>query len=170
MKTEQRRPARANGAGFTLLEIVIALVVVAVLATLAVPSFSGTVVRTRLHHAAQALAADLAEARFQAARDASALYVVPNADARCWAVATVADCGCGAPAPCQRQRVDATAWHGVEFIAAQPVRLAPDGTAPATVVAVLGSAAGDRVQVTMGPLGRAHVCVAAGAAGVYARC
>ena len=54
--------------GFTLLELVITLAVLGILSTLAMPSLGSRVDRARLVGTAEMLAADIAEARFEAAR------------------------------------------------------------------------------------------------------
>jgi len=90
--TCRARPINAARArqrrGFTLLELMIGLAVLAVLATLAVPSMGSALQRQRLRAAAEHLAADLNEARFEATRRGQILHVLPRSGpAWCWAVA-----------------------------------------------------------------------------------
>ncbi|MBZ8144074.1 pilus assembly protein FimT, partial [Rubrivivax gelatinosus] len=81
--------------GLTLLETMIALALLALLASLAAPSFGGAVERARLRYAAETLAADIADARLEAARRGQALHLDVHAGADwCWAIASQPGCGC----------------------------------------------------------------------------
>jgi type IV fimbrial biogenesis protein FimT len=152
--------------GFTLIEIAITLAVLAILGALALPGLGAGLERTRLHAAAQSLAADLAEARFEAARRGTPLHLVVNAGERdaCWAVATQADCTCGAPQPCQLRRVTQADLAGVRLLEARAVQLDPQGQVQQPVqAATLASRSGDeRLRVDVSALGRARVCAVSG--------
>jgi type IV fimbrial biogenesis protein FimT len=159
---EPMKPRRATG--LTLLELAIALAVLAVLGTLALPSMGAYLAHTRLQAAAQALADDITNARFEAAGRGQALHVQPTAGAAwCWAVSATPDCACGQAQACQLHRVSAADHAQVRLLQAQPVRLDPTGTAPAGTVAVLESPRGERLKVEVSALGRARVCAASGA-------
>ena len=93
MKT---RLSRLVQCGLTLLELSIALALLAVLGAIAVPSLGSRLDQQRLYGAAEALVADVNEARFEAARQGRPLHVVmQSGDNWCWAVATLASCPCG---------------------------------------------------------------------------
>jgi type IV fimbrial biogenesis protein FimT len=101
-------PAR----GLTLLELAIVMAVLAVLSALAAPSMAARLRAERLLSAAEMFAADIADARHEAARRGRALHVqalavapptatalqggkpVAGAASWCWAVATQAACPC----------------------------------------------------------------------------
>lgn len=152
-------PRRALG--FTLIELCMTLAVLAVLGAIALPSFATRLDRQRLQAAAETLAADLADARFEAARRGQALHVVPQAGAEgwCWTVATAPGCACGQPQPCQLKTVAAAEHPGVRLVQAEPVVMAADGAAGASqVAALLEGRRGDRLQVATSPAGRVRIC------------
>lgn len=156
--------------GLTLLELMIALVVVTLLATLALPSVRGSE-RARLKLAAETLASDLAEARFEAARRGSPLQVdVAAGPAWCWVVATQQACSCsGAPA-CQLKAEQAASYAGVQLVTGQGARFAPDGSTDGAGTALFQSSRGEQLRVNVSPLGRARVCSVGGSVSGYPVC
>ncbi|RDI99747.1 prepilin-type N-terminal cleavage/methylation domain-containing protein [Dyella solisilvae] len=70
----------AQGRGVTLIELLIAMSVLAVLAMLAAPAFHDTVGRHQLSAAADALAADLTYARMEAMQRATFVSLCPSRD------------------------------------------------------------------------------------------
>jgi prepilin-type N-terminal cleavage/methylation domain-containing protein len=151
MPTARRR-------GLTLLELMIVIGVLAVLSTLALPSMGRQLERHRLQAAAEALTADLAEARFEAARRGQALHLdVHPSTPWCWAVTTAPGCHCGTPQACQLRAVRAEDHRHVRLVAARPVRFDSDGRADGGLGAVL-EAGSERLQVEVGVLGRARIC------------
>jgi type IV fimbrial biogenesis protein FimT len=152
--------------GMTLIELAIALAVMAVLATLAVPGLGARLDRQRLQGAAEGLAADLAEARFEAARRGSTLFV-ESADAAdgaawCWAVTTNAGCSCSQTQACQVHATRASDFPGVRMASGISARLDPSGTAPAAQAATLEGSRGDRLRVELSTLGRTRICAEKG--------
>jgi type IV fimbrial biogenesis protein FimT len=164
-------PQRARNLGLTLIELAIVLAVLAVLGTLAVPTFSNRLARERLAATAERLAADVSEARFEAARRGQPLYVrAALGSGACWAIATSPGCSCELPQACQVRRMPATASSGVRTVQAQDVRLEPGGTAAAASAAVLESKAGESLRVDVLALGRTRICTAHGPATKYPPC
>lgn len=107
--------------GFTLLELVVTLAVMAVLGTLALPSLGQRVDRARLAGAAEGLAADIAEARFEAARLGRSLHVqARDGTDWCWSVANAPGCGCAAAQACQLKTVRASDHPGVRLLESFP--------------------------------------------------
>ncbi|MBX3603053.1 MAG: pilus assembly protein FimT [Rubrivivax sp.] len=163
-------PRRALG--LTLIELCMTLAVLAVLGALALPSFATRLDRQRLYTAAETLAADLADARFEAARRGQALHLVPqgSADAWCWAVATAPGCACGQPQACALKTVSATEHPGVRLLEARSVALAAEGLpVEVGVAALLESRRGERLQVAISPAGRTRICAPGGARDASAR-
>lgn len=166
------RPRR-HLAGLTLLELAIAMAVMAILGSLALPPFAQRLSRERLTRAAETLAADISEARFLAAREGHALHLRSQSGGDwCWSVSAATVCDCAQPQSCQIRRVPAATFGGVTMVNAGAVALAPDGTAAGSnpVVASLQALGGERLAVQVGPLGRPHICVAAGKVGKYPAC
>lgn len=154
--------------GFTLIEIGLALAVLAILAALALPDVGRRMERQRLQAAAQGLAGDLAEARFEAARQGQALFVEARVAASrdsgwCWAVARSAGCDCTAALACQVHAVRSADWRGVRLVEGLAVTLQPGGTATgAQQSALLESSRGEQLRVEVSALGRARVCATRG--------
>lgn len=148
--------------GLTTVELVIALAALAVLATIALPSFGSLLGRHRLVAAAEMLAADLSLARLQSAQSGHALHVVLQpGDDWCWAVARTPGCDCRAQAvpACALKTVGAVELPGVRLQADGDAHFAPDARPQSRVEAVLATRDGDQtLQVRLSPLGRASIC------------
>lgn len=144
--------------GVTLLELVATLAVLAVLCSLALPSLGQRVDRARLAGAAEGLAADIAEARFEAARLGRPLHVQarPGTD-WCWSVANAPGCGCATAQACQLKTVQAPDHPGVRLLDPFALQLHPGGEAD-TQPARLEGRHGERLRVTLTPLGRTRIC------------
>ncbi len=167
----RRIAAARTPRGLTLIELMIAIAVLGILATLAAPTLADRLARQRLASAAETLAMDLAEARVEAVESGRPLHVVFERGADwCWAVAREASCGCAQPAPCQLKTERAVDWPGVELTAADATGFEPAGTPPAGARAEFrGRGSGHRLEVSLSPLGRARLCTSTGLTG-YAAC
>jgi type IV fimbrial biogenesis protein FimT len=144
--------------GFTLLELVVTLAVLAVLGMLALPSLGQRVDRARLAGAAELLAADIADARFEAARQGRPLHVQARDGADwCWSVATAPGCGCAAARACQLKTVQAPDHPGVRLLEPFELQLHPGGEADAEPARLEGRR-GERLRVALTPLGRTRIC------------
>lgn len=165
----------ARGArGFTLLEAATAVALVAIVATLALPSFGAAMERSRLKAAAEALASDLQEARFEAARRGQALHVeLSPGPAWCWSVSTAPGCGCGAAA-CRLKAATAAEHAGVTLVEARSASFTPTGgpdvPAPVNAGATFESGHGERLRVELSALGRARICAPHARVSGYAPC
>lgn len=156
--------------GFTLLEAMIVIALVALVASLALPSFSGAAERARLKSAAETLASDLAEARFEAARRGSGLHVeITPGPAWCWSVATQPGCGCGAAA-CRLKAASGSDHAGIVLADARSAHFQPLGTAEAGAGALFESTRGEQLKVELSALGRARICAPGGRVAGYAAC
>ncbi len=151
--------------GLTLLELAVVMAVLVILAALAVPSLGARLERQRVQGAAEALAADLAEARFEAARRSVPLFVEASTGAEwCWAIATRAGCPCGDPqaSACQLHGALAKEHKGVRLVEGLAVRMDPAGTVPVAQAAAMETSRGDRLRIEVAPTGRSRVCVERG--------
>jgi len=170
------KPQAARSRGLTLLELMIALAMLAVVASLALPGFGAAAERARLKNSAETLAADLAEARFEAANRGQALVVDFRGGANwCWSVATAPGCDCSGTAvpQCQLKGVHASEHAGIELLQSHATVFDPTGAVAGTASAggaLFQSARGDRLRVSVSPLGRATICVAAGTVAGYMAC
>ncbi len=159
-------------AGLTMIELTIAIAVLVLLATLALPSFQARIERQRLAGAAQALAADLSDARFEAVRRGRALHVEPsqNSGAWCWSVATEPGCSCAQAQPCLLRAVQASSYAGISLSSSRAVRLDPNGTSESQTAALFTSTRGERLRVDTQALGRVNICSVEGVDSRYPRC
>jgi type IV fimbrial biogenesis protein FimT len=155
--------------GFTLAEVAVAIALLAILATLAVPSFGNALARHRLKAAAEHLAHDLAEARADAEQRGVPRHVSFERGARwCYAVSAAAGCGCHAAAACALKTVDGSDHPGVALVDSSDAGFQPDGAGTAGA-ALLQGADGAQLRVGLTRLGRPSVCTPGGAvAGVPA--
>jgi type IV fimbrial biogenesis protein FimT len=172
-----RHPERAVARrGLTLLELMIALAIVAVLASLALPSMGASMARQRLKAAAEGLAADLAQARQEAAHRSAPLHLSVRTGAHwCWATVDASGCDCHAALPCRLKATPAEDHPGVRLAQAAPVSFLPSGdtslaAAASTKVAEFESERGERLRVDMTRLGRARICAPGGALPGYPAC
>ena len=171
------RPARACR-GLTLVELTIALVIAAMLGAMALPSFAAMLQQRRLAAAAQALAADLGEARQEAIRRGQPVTLRFGWRAADWCYELVAGAGQSAPTDCAGadprllKRVRASDHPGITVVDAMPMTLAPDGATPLLQApsTLLANARGEQLRVRLSRLGRAAICAPAAAVGTTPRC
>ncbi|MBS1178918.1 MAG: hypothetical protein H6R06_3330 [Proteobacteria bacterium] len=148
------RPVR----GLTLLETMVALAIVAVLMTLALPSFGSMVSRHRLKAAAEQMSMDLAELRLLAAQRGQPLHLNLSAGAQwCYALAVASGCDCRVPQGCQLKTVRAQDHPGVRLLEGQDLRIDPQ-PGQGGGGALLQGSDGARLRVSLSPLGRPKVC------------
>ena len=157
--------------GLTLIEIAVGIAILALLAAIAVPSFAESIGRARLAGAAETLASDLAEARFEAARSGQPLYVVFSTGADwCYAVAREPRCDCHGAQSCQIKVARAADAPGVDLVEAEDAHFEPNASDPPGGEALWRGLGGSKsLQVALTPLGRAKVCSPSGLRG-YAGC
>lgn len=154
-----------------MLELVIAMAVLAVLGALALPSLGARLDQQRLSSAAEALLADLQEARFEAVRQGRALHlVVQTGPAWCWAVAQHAACPCGQGQACELRSARPQDHAGVQLLQAQPLLLTPQGLPSAAASQTLESRRGLQLRVDTQALGRARICTLRGPTVRYPAC
>ena len=159
----------AAGSGFTLLELVIALAITALLAAMAVPTFSSLVARQRLQATVEHLRADIALARQEAGRRALPVHLVfQPGSSWCYAIGTgaLADCReplLPGPGNGVIKVVQGRDQPGVQLLLARPMTLDSRTGASLRIdgMARFVSADGKQLQVRLGPLGRANLCTPA---------
>ena len=153
--------------GLTLIEVMIALAILAILATMAAPTLTERLARQRLVSAAETLAMDMAEARVEAVQSGQPLHVVFSRQRNwCYAVARTAACSCESAQPCQLKVERASDWPSVILAHAENVTLLPVGTPDMGMNArFVGVGGRHDLQVGLSPLGRSRVCSSTGMPG-----
>ena len=176
MGVHGRVPPPARARGFTLIELMVALAVVAILATLAVPTYAEFTARQRLAAAAQQLTLELNQARQDAVGRGVPMHVTLRGGPQwCFAVSAQPACDCGAPAPCAQRHGGAGALRGVELSAAAATGSASfDPRSGRSLVsgplARLDAGSGLAVRIDLQPSGRARACSEGARIGDIARC
>lgn len=172
---------RQRACGVSLLEACIVLAVAAVLAAMAVPSFSAALQRRAVEAAASQFEFDVHEARMQALARSQGVRMRFAEDGRCYVLHTgAADaCSCegGGPPRCSAgaEVLKAERWgeHSpVRVHARAPSTLfdAAHGTAsPANTIRITG-ADGRAVHEVVNLMGRVHACSPAPALAGYRPC
>ncbi len=163
--------ARLHSSGFTLIEVMVVVAVLAILLGIAAPSFQSMLDKRRLIGAAEQLYADLQYARSEAIkRNASVTVSFSPGTNWCYGIALAA-CACGVAGSCQLDGVDKVVssgdFRGVSlppgsptftFAAASATFEPRRGTAPGgNGTATLRSTTGD-IEVIVGSLGRVRIC------------
>lgn len=164
--------SRAARRGVTLIELMIALAIMVVLLSLALPSMLSGLQRQRLKGAAESLAADLNEARFEAARRGVNVHFgfTPGAE-WCYAASVAPGCDCKSRQPCQIKAVRSEDHRHVGLVDAQGTMFTPDsGARTSGGTALLQSPGGDRLRVELSGMGRARICAPDGAMPGYPAC
>lgn len=148
-------------AGLTLLELTVAVAIVGILASLAIPSFGAQLARTHLKGAAERIAAEIAEARFEASRLGQTLHVhFEGGPQWCYSVSAADGCACGSTAQaCQIRNTQGKDMPGVLLERASDLHFSPtDGTVAEVARIDLRSSHGEALRVELTRLGRAKVC------------
>ncbi|MFN0183657.1 MAG: Tfp pilus assembly protein FimT/FimU [Aquabacterium sp.] len=162
MPSAQPLPRVARSRGLTLLELAAVLAIVAIVTTAAVPSLMSWVARQRLKAAAEQLAAQLTEARFEAVRRGVAIHFSSRGEGGhwCWAIGTVPGLNCSVDQPSALRMVRNGDHAGVQLLRAEPLSFEPrDGRLRTPAAGVqLRSARGEVLAVRLTPLGRATIC------------
>lgn len=153
--------------GFTLIEMVVTVAVLAILLGVAVPAFQDTLAKRRLVGAAEQLYADLNYARGEAIKRNTNVTVSFSAGTDwCYGIA-LATCACGTTGSCQLDGVEkvvsSSNFRGVSlpsayltFTGAKTTFEPRRGTAGAGT-ATLSSSTGS-VELTVSSLGRVSIC------------
>lgn len=157
--------------GLTLIEIAVALAVLAILASIGVPMFKERIARQRLVTTAELLAQDLVDARFEAAQSGTTLHIVfSSGNDWCYAVSRSPACGCHGQDACQMKVVRASDAPGVQMSQADDLAFDPAALQPDPGGAWLSSlGVGHQLQVALTPLGRPRLCTSTALAG-YPAC
>jgi type IV fimbrial biogenesis protein FimT len=170
--------------GVSLVELMVVVVVLAMLATFALPAFADLTARQRLRGAADNLRGDLVFARSEAIKRQTHVFVVFSRGAQwCYAVTLDPTCGCdrvcNSPDSLLRQIHSSESAEGVELLTAtfagtfcgaeECVRFDPfhGNAAGSNGTATFLGAEGSKYKVIVAAIGRARACRASGDSGGF---
>ncbi len=164
------KPVRAVGAGVSLLEVLLALAIVALLAVQAVPAAQGLLAKQRLKGAAEIIGAELRAARLEAIRANRSLavrFVIQDSGQWCMGISDAGPCACdreeclidGRPAP----RLDSTALPHIRLASNFPghlLRFGPlrGGARPGTLRVRIAGKSEKEMRIVVSSLGRIRLC------------
>ena len=162
----------ARNQGLTLVELVISLAIMAILVSLAVPEGGRLLARWKLQATAERLSGDLQAARLDAVERGLTQHVhLQSGKQWCWSVSEWRGCGCEEALRCQRVRAVAPGSGGVVLEADAKLLFEPTANSQVQVQTLpLSNGYGDRIQVTLTPMGRARICTPAGSSLSYPAC
>jgi len=166
-------PSRRGSRGLTLVELMLALAILAVLGLMAGPSLGSMLARHRVQAAASQLGIDLGDSRHEATRRGSKVYVnFQSGSDWCYVVTLDPAATCASEGDRVLKRVHARQHPGVTLSVAQAVVF--DGITgmgpPVPAQVHLASARGDALDVHVSLLGRARVCAPDGVLKAFPRC
>ena len=165
-------------AGFSLVELMVVIAVLAIIAAVALPSFQGMRDAARVRSAVEAVYSQLQFARSESVKQNRDLFVsVTTGASWCVGISNVTGCACGTPGSCQFGPAGALAENNVLAENFVGVSLASNlteflidnrrgGTAAAATLTLTGGSS-KTGSVTISPLGRVSIC---GNAGGYPSC
>ena len=156
----KRHSARRAARGLTLVELMVAIAMLAVLGVMAGPPMGSMMARHRVQAAAAQLGADLGDTRHEATRRGGKVYVnFQGGGDWCYVITSDPAATCATDSERVFKRVRARQYPGVALNAAQPIVFDTSGLGPAVPAQVeLSSARGDLVVVQVSLLGRAKAC------------
>lgn len=172
-------------AGVTLIELMVALSVLAILATVAAPSFARFMEKSRLRGAADEMASLIASARGEAVKRGRDVTISMGGTAAAWCIganeaptpavaaqfATSAACDCTVSTACLvdgGRRVVSSGEYGGVTASAVTASLTIDGKVGSVVglsstsVTLTSAGSNFQLQLTVSPLGQTRVCVPSG--------
>lgn len=157
--------ATQQNSGFTLVELMVTVAVLAILLTIGIPSFQGTLDKRRLTGAAEQLYADLQYARTEAIKRNARVFVSFTTGTNwCYGMATTAACDCTAANSCQldgvNKVVSSQGYRGVslaETFDGADTHFDPRHGASDNGKATFSSSSGS-IEVIVGNLGRVRIC------------
>ncbi len=176
-----RVPKGFTQEGFTLVELMVAIAIFAILATMAVPSFNSFIDKYRVKRAADTLSAFMINTKSEAIKRNKNVSAVITGGGATWCVgmteATTCDCSTGI---CQIDGVDrvihSTSFKGVKLVGpntGHAFQFKPQrGTVKGNETVELESAAGLKVNVVVGTFGRIRLCSPSGSGNIggYPKC
>jgi type IV fimbrial biogenesis protein FimT len=147
--------------GFTLIEAVFTLAVLAIILSAAVPSYASYLARQRLRHVAELLEQDLRRAREQSVNDGRNVYVSFHSGPQwCWGSsrASICDCDTGLPR-CDMGSINYQDYKGTLLQSGQSITFeAGKGRALDWTRIGLSNDKNQQLYLDLNPMGRPTIC------------
>lgn len=162
--------------GFTLNELLVVIGIVAIMASLAVPSYQWATDKYRLKSAADTLRGDLQFARIQAITNNQSVYVsiIATGASWCYGMNVGSTCTCTTPGSCTLKQVSSNDFSGITLssnFASNPTFDPVRGVVAPAGNAVLQSNLGKQSQINLSLIGKIGVCTPVGQTGAgYSSC
>ncbi|HEY0954437.1 MAG TPA: prepilin-type N-terminal cleavage/methylation domain-containing protein [Roseateles sp.] len=153
--------AAAPARGFTLIEAVITLAVLAIILSVAIPSYNSYISRQRLRHVAELLELDLRRARALAVDEGRNIHVSFQSGPQwCWGASRQAPCNCATGLPrCELGGVGAVNHKGTLLQAGQGITFeAGLGRALGWARIGISNERNQQLYLDLNPLGRPSIC------------
>lgn len=147
--------------GFTLIEAVFVMAVLAIILSAAVPSYASYVARQRLRHVAELLEMDLRRARALSVDERRDIHVSFHSGPQwCWGSSRVAACDCATATPrCELGSVSSRDHKGTLLQSGQGVAFqAGIGTALDWTRIGISNDRNQQLYIDLNPLGRPSIC------------
>lgn len=168
---------RSNN-GFTLIELMVTIAIMAIIAVIAAPALQGFVDKTRLKGATDRLYADMQFARSEAVKRNSNVSISFSTGSNwCYGIHAGGACNCSTANSCNIKTVSHSEFNGITLDSATFTSSATTfnpvlGTLSVAGLARLGSSGGKQACVHMSVIGQVRLCSPAGSAnlGGYPTC
>lgn len=156
-----------GNSGLTLIELMVVLALIAILASLGVPSFQSAVDKYRLKGVAENIYADMQYARLEALKNNQAVFLnFTTGTSWCYGFNGSSACDCATAGSCTLREVSATqrpgaVLQGATFASSpsfEPIRGLASQAGDLTLVSPLGR----QIRISMNLLGRIDVCTPSG--------
>ncbi len=159
--SRDRRNRRASPRGFTLIEVIATMVVLAILLAVAVPSYTTHLARQKLRHVAELLEMDLRRARELSVTENRNLHVSFHSGPQwCWGLSRAQPCDCATGAPrCEQGGVSWRDHPGHLLQSGQSVVFqAGMGRALDWTRIGISNERHQQLHIDLNPLGRPAIC------------
>ena len=147
--------------GFTLVEAVFAMAVLAIILAAAVPSYAGYLARQRLRHVAELLELDLRRARTLSVDEGRDIHVsFVSGPQWCWGTSRQGPCDCGTGLPrCELGGITSREYKGTLLQSGQSITFeAGKGRAVGWARIGISNDRNQQLHLDLNPIGRPQIC------------